>query len=346
MAWEVKFPTLAQKKEFAPRVNALQYDHAYGRLSLAPPLDKCTFGPQNQYQKERRTMHRRNVFWPLLLVVTLLAACMPIQPTSALPVKLENGVVGTVNQPSGAGPQQPAPAVLMLHGFGSQKDEVGNMYARAADALAAQGVGSLRIDFSGFGKSDGDTGASTVGGQIADAEAAYNWLAAQSWVDPARIGVLGFSLGGGIAIMTAGAHPDWFKSMATWSSVGNFNADFSGPPYDEARIVAAENGIVGMDLGWRTIALKNDFFATMKDYDIADAITQHLGAYLAVAGDQDFSAAYAPGLVEAAPGAPTEAWIIPGGDHTFLVLTEDQTMAEEVIQRTADWFAQTLGAVQ
>lgn len=51
---------------------------------------------------------------------------------------------------------------------------------------AAQGIGSLRIDFRGFGKSDGDTGAATVGGQIEDAEAAYNWLVAQPWVDPAR----------------------------------------------------------------------------------------------------------------------------------------------------------------
>ncbi len=280
----------------------------------------------------------------MLIVALLATACMPIQPTDNVAVKLENGVVGTVNQPAGASAQQPAPAVLMLHGFASQKDEVGNMYARAADALAAQGVASLRIDFSGFGKSDGDTGFTTVGGQIADAEAAYNWLAAQPWVDPARIGVLGFSLGGGIAIMTAGAHPDWFKSMATWSSVGDFDADFSGPPYDEARVIAAENGIVGMDLGWRTIALKNEFFTTMKDFSIADAITQYPGAFLAVAGDQDFSAAYAPGLADAAPGANTEAWIIPGGDHIYMVLTEDQTMAEEVIQRTATWFAETLAA--
>lgn len=291
--------------------------------------------------------HIRFALWPLLLGAALLAAaCMPIQPTNAVPVKLDSGVVGTLNQPSGASAQNPAPVVLMLHGFGSQKDEVGNMYAREADALAARGVGSLRIDFRGFGKSDGDTGAATVGSQIEDAEAAYQWLAAQSWVDPARIGVLGFSLGGGITIMTAGAHPDWFKSMVTWSSVGNFDEDFSGPPYDEARVIAADKGVVGMDLGWRTIVLKNDFFATMKDYDIANAIPQYPGAYLAVAGDQDFSAAYAPRLVEAAPGSPREVWIIPGGDHVYQVLTDDQTMAEEVMQRTADWFAETLAAAE
>ncbi len=62
-----------------------------------------------------------------------------------------------------------------------------------------------------------------------------------------------------------------------------------------------------------------------------------------MAGDQDFSAAYAPGLVAAATGSPKEAWIIPGGDHIYQVLTDDQTMAESVITRTGDWFAETLG---
>lgn len=71
------------------------------------------------------------VVWPLLLIVALLAAaCVPIQSTNGVPVTLDNGVVGTLNQPLAASAAQPAPpVVLMLHGFGSTKDEVGNMYA-------------------------------------------------------------------------------------------------------------------------------------------------------------------------------------------------------------------------
>ncbi len=34
--------------------------------------------------------------------------------------------------------------------------------------------------------------------------------------------------------------------------------------------------------------------------------------------------------------------LIPGADHTYLVLTEDQTLADEVIDRTADWYAKML----
>ena len=35
------------------------------------------------------------------------------------------------------------PALIMLHGTGSQKDEAGDLYKKLADKLAAQGIASL-----------------------------------------------------------------------------------------------------------------------------------------------------------------------------------------------------------
>jgi uncharacterized protein len=277
-----------------------------------------------------------------LLAVLLLAACMPVADTRTSTVMMENGVAGVLQRPLDVETTEKAPVVLMLHGFGSQKDEVGNMYARLATALAERGVGSLRIDFRGFGKSDGDTGSTTIGGQVEDAEAAYNYLAGLDWVDPERIGAIGFSLGGGVAMIAAGTHPDRFDSLVTWSSVGDMPSDMVGSVGAEAFATAAEKGVVGLDLGWRTIVLKQEFFDSLGQYDLPALIAQYPGAFLAVAGDQDFSVAYAPGLVEAAPAERKEAWIIPGGDHIYQVLTEDQTMADSVITRTADWFAETL----
>src|SRR6187200_1900101 len=102
---------------------------------------------------------------------TVLLAGMASAAETA--VTLENGIAGTLDLPDGVAK---APVVLMLHGFGSSKDEVGGMYKREAEALAAKGIASLRIDFQGFGKSDGDTGSTTVGGQLADAESALTYL--------------------------------------------------------------------------------------------------------------------------------------------------------------------------
>ncbi len=279
------------------------------------------------------------LFLTILLAALPLTGCAPVADLSHQVVTLDNGIAGTLNRPAGA---EKAPVVLMLHGFGSSRDEVGNMYARLADALAARGVGSLRIDFQGFGKSDGDTGATTVTGQVADAETAYQYLAGLDWVDPDRIGVIGFSLGGGVSTIAAAQHPAWFKSMVTWSSVGDMTPDFIEELGQEAFDTAAEKGVVGLDLGWRTIVLKQGFFESLGQYDLAQLITEYPGAYLAIAGDQDFSAAYAPGFVESAQADPKEVWIVPGGDHIYGVLTDDQSMADSVIERTAQWFAETL----
>ncbi|EEW25959.1 alpha/beta hydrolase [Rhodobacter ferrooxidans] len=284
-----------------------------------------------------RGMARTGMIGAGMVGALLLAAGAAAAGETAL--VLEGGIAATLNLPDGV---PAAPAVLMLHGFGSSRDEVGGMYAREAAALAAKGVASLRIDFHGFGQSDGDTGATTVPGQLADAEAALAALAATPGVDGQRIGVLGFSLGGGVAMLLASGHPDAVKALATWSSVGDFHADFleelGQPAFDRA----AADGIVGLDLGWRTIALKASFFDTLQHHDLMAALVSYPGPYLSVTGEKDFAATYAPGFLAAAANPMKEAVIVPGGDHIYGVLSEDQSMAEGVIAKTAVWLAGAL----
>ena len=258
-----------------------------------------------------------------------------------IPMTLDGGISATLNMPDATGP---VPAVLLLHGFGSTKDEVGGMYARVATALAQKGIASLRIDFAGFGKSDGDTGATTVDAQLEQAKAAFAVLKGTKGVDPNRMGVLGFSLGGGIATLLASGQPMEIKALATWSSVGDFQADMLGALGQKAFDRAKEDGVVGVDLGWRTIALKQAFFDSLSTYKLDDAISTYPGAYLTITGSKDFSAQYSDRFVGLAKNATKEALIIPEGDHIFGVLGPDQTMADSVIMKTAEWFATTLAS--
>jgi pimeloyl-ACP methyl ester carboxylesterase len=280
----------------------------------------------------------KSVFVAGLMAVLMLPAAARAADT---PVTLEGGIAATLNMPDST---EPVAAVLLLHGFGSSKDEVGGMYARVATALAQKGIASLRIDFAGFGKSEGDTGATTIDGQLAQAKAAFAVLKSTKGVDPNRMGVLGFSLGGGIATLLASGQPMEIKSLVTWSSVGDFQVDMLGSLGQKAFDRAKEDGVVGLDLGFRTIALKQSFFDSLGAYKLDDAISTYPGAYLTIAGSKDFSAQYADRFVGLAKNAAKEAWIIPEGDHIFGVLGPDQTMADSVIQKTADWFAGTLAS--
>lgn len=255
-------------------------------------------------------------------------------------VTLENGVVATITKPSVEGK---VPVVLLLHGFASQKDEVGDMYKRLAAKLATEkGIASMRIDFRGWGESAGKMQESNIQGQIDDTQVAYEYLVEQSFVDSSKIGIVGFSLGGGIAIVSAAQHPGWFKSMAVWSSVGDFYEDFLEELGQNSFDKAAANGTVDIDLGWRSISLGDVFFKSLETYDLMSEIARYSGAFLAIAGDQDFSVDYVDDYLARVAGHPKVKHIIKNADHIYGVLSEDQSMAEEVLSYTTDWFARTL----
>jgi pimeloyl-ACP methyl ester carboxylesterase len=236
----------------------------------------------------------------------------------------------------------PTPGVLMLHGFLSQKDEVGGFYRVLATTLANRGLASLRIDFRGCGESGGDTQDITIHQHIQDAQNAYQWLAESGHCNPSRIGMVGFSLGAGIAMITAAGNPNCFKSLVLLSPVADMHHDLQNKYGREAFIQAAKNGIVEIDTEWRKLSLKAAFFESLKDYDLSECIKSYSGALLAIAGDQDYSAANATLLAAVSPAKPKEALILKGTDHVFGVLGEDKSIAFTVIELVTRWLAETL----
>jgi uncharacterized protein len=254
-------------------------------------------------------------------------------------VTLENGIAGVVVEPQADGP---VPTVLMLHGFASQKDEVGDMYKRLAAALGERGIASLRIDFRGWGESEGGMENSTVTGMVEDAATAYAYLLEQSFVDPARIGLLGFSLGGAVSLVSAGQNPDWYQSMAIWSWGGNLAEEMMDSFTQEQIDTANAEGQVTIDLGWREVTLGAGFFESLTALDVEAEFLNYRHSFLVVAGTEDFSGAYVDWFMDNAQGELKAAYLVEGGDHIYAVLTDDQAMAEAVIQTTADWFVLSL----
>lgn len=284
----------------------------------------------------------RRLFMLLLLISSLMGAAvgqiaLAQEGFKEYPVTLEQGIAAIVTEPEAT---EPVPAVLMLHGFGSHKDEVGDMYKRLAAALAEQGIASLRLDFRGWGESAGGMENSTVQGMVEDAEVGYSYLTSLDFVDDSRVGVIGFSLGGRIAIVSAAQHPDWYQTMVLWSTGGNISPDFLGQEYLDA---ARANGQVTIDLGWREVTLGAAFFDSLTLYDMEVEYPQYADSVFIVAGSEDPDpATYLQWYLDNAQGSLRGAYLVEGGDHIYAVLTDDQTMAESVIETTADWFALAL----
>lgn len=92
------------------------------------------------------------------------------------------------------------PMVILMHGIFSSKNIV--PVPALAKALAKEGIASICFDFGGHWKSEGKMQHMTVGKEIEDALAIWEYAKSLPYVT--QIGLLGHSQGGVVASMTAG----------------------------------------------------------------------------------------------------------------------------------------------
>lgn len=92
------------------------------------------------------------------------------------------------------------PMVILMHGIFSSKDIV--PIPALAKALAKEGIASISFDFGGHWNSEGKMEHMTVGKEIEDALAMWEYAKSLPYVS--KIGLLGHSQGGVVASMTAG----------------------------------------------------------------------------------------------------------------------------------------------
>jgi uncharacterized protein len=112
---------------------------------------------------------------------------------------------GAVGTPADLPPSQRRAAFLVLHGFGGNSDSAGVL--QPTRVLSDFGYVTLRFDMRGCGKSEGEFGRVICLEQVEDLGNALNFLARHPAVDPDRIGVIGSSFGGAVAVYAGGTNP-------------------------------------------------------------------------------------------------------------------------------------------
>jgi uncharacterized protein len=111
-------------------------------------------------------------------------------------------ISGRVEVPEGAKPGAPRAGVLVLHGFGSNKDSP--MVRTVTRLFTSLGYVALSFDMRGCGQSEGERGRVLCLEQVADTKSAFEFLAASGHADPERIAVFGHSFGAAVAVYAAG----------------------------------------------------------------------------------------------------------------------------------------------
>ena len=94
-------------------------------------------------------------------------------------------------------------AILVLHGFVSNKDSP--MVRSVTRMFTALGYVALRFDMRGCGESEGERGRVICLEQVADTKSAFDFLAQSGYADAKRIAVFGHSFGAAVAVYAAGS---------------------------------------------------------------------------------------------------------------------------------------------
>jgi uncharacterized protein len=111
-------------------------------------------------------------------------------------------LAGTVRVPSGVRPGERRAAFLVLHGFGS--NHTSSNVQQPTKVLNDAGYVTLGFDMRGCGQSEGERGNLICLEEVEDTSSALTFLAKHPSVDPDRIGLIGSSFGGAVAVYTGG----------------------------------------------------------------------------------------------------------------------------------------------
>ncbi|WP_166266958.1 bifunctional alpha/beta hydrolase/OsmC family protein [Marinobacter caseinilyticus] len=155
---------------------------------------------------------------------------------------------------------------LFAHCFTCGKDVVAA--SRISRALAGQGIGVLRFDFTGLGNSDGDFANTNFSSNIEDLIAAARYLE-QAYEAPKLI--IGHSLGGAAALVAA-QKLDCIEAVATIAAPAtahHVQQLFSG---QEADIRAQEQARVS--IGGREFSIKSQLLDDLEHWNSPDHIAR------------------------------------------------------------------------
>ena len=282
----------------------------------------------------------------LVLIAMAIPAVANAQQTEEVVTVVSDGqsLVGTLVLPAG----EPAPVVLLLHGFTGSRDELvipstnQGIFAHTAEALAAAGFASLRIDFRGSGESTSDMTyeRTTFEGQITDALSSIDYLAGLDKVDGTHINLIGWSQGGLVAAAVAG-RSDNLDAVALWEAVGDAKATYGGLVGSESLakgIAAAPDETIVAKLPWGAeVSLNGSFFDGIETIDPLAEIAAYKGPLFVTQGMTDTTVLpeVAAAFIERHDGRE-ELWT-KDMDHVFNVFTSTETL-DAMIGATIGFF--------
>lgn len=222
-------------------------------------------------------------------------------------------------------------AILLCHGFLSSKESSTNR--ALTQRLLPKNMATLRFDFFGHGESDGPFEKLTLSRCLRQTEGIVQWLKQEGY---RRIGLVGSSFGGLVAIHTAARHPDLF-SVGLKCPVSDY------PPLWRARFGEAgmkqwkENGTMSFMTPEGKVRLEYSFYEDLLKYDTYRDAAKIQSPTLIVHGEADEYVPFDQTLrlfdTLRLTHDQKKLEAIPNANHEFSTPAD----FEKMIQKITDW---------
>jgi uncharacterized protein len=228
------------------------------------------------------------------------------------------------------------PAVVFYHGMTGSRAETHWLFVKLSRHLAAHGIMSLRFDFRGSGESEGGFEDMTISDELSDGVRAFEYLERECGADPLRIGILGLSMGGAVAAVTAGRLGKRVRSCVLLNPVAD--------PVEDIAVIGRSRDVVmsGYPVEYNSFLFGEAFFRDLPSIRPIDEIARALCPVLVVNGTADatISPARSSEYMDALRnhGVPSELYVIEGANHSF----SSRAWHCAVMEKVGDWFGRTL----
>ena len=214
--------------------------------------------------------------------------------------------------------------VLMYHGFTGNKTEHAGHFRNLSRLLVEEGIGSLRMDFSGNGESDGEFKDFTFDTMMEEANLLLDY--AKGIVGVKRIILLGYSMGGAVAAMVAAKRYQEIDKMVLWSPAGTILEKIKKAFENGVKL---ENGNVMMG----TFELSKEMVASVDRYDTYQGIENFKKPVLIIHGKKDLAVNYLISAIYSVRFFNSHLFYLNDAGHGYDSLADKK----ELYQRTLDF---------
>lgn len=156
----------------------------------------------------------------------------------------------------------PFGVVIVVHGLTGHRIGPSYRHVALARQLNDAGIACVRFDQSGCGESTGLFVEHTIQRMVDDTLAVRNWATQQSWCDPARVGLVGASVGA-LGVVAADA-AERSKAVAIWGGVYDMPRVFTRTAKTGLRALVEHQGWVP----YRALPVGRAFVDTLDAVDV------------------------------------------------------------------------------